>query len=76
MPEKEREKRELVGEDLWDLVVCLSPAAFLPQGARRHVLAAQKELLLALRSLLDAAIEEEEAAEGRQRRRATRVPVE
>jgi hypothetical protein len=49
--------------------------AFSPE-ARGHVLEARKETLLALRSIVDAALERLEEKEGAGRRRRRRIQVE
>jgi hypothetical protein len=50
-------------------------SAFCPE-ARGHVLEARKETLLALRSLVDAALERLEEKEGTRGRRRRRIKVE
>jgi hypothetical protein len=54
-----------VEKNFWDLFL-----DFVPEEAKRHLRAARKEKLLALRSLLDAKIKDLEEAEstGRKRR--------
>ncbi|MHC4574956.1 MAG: hypothetical protein ACYS76_12640 [Planctomycetota bacterium] len=54
-----------VEKNFWDLFL-----DFVPEEAKRHLRAARKEKLLALRSLLDAKIKDLEGAEstGRKRR--------
>lgn len=49
---------------------------FVPQEAKKHVRAAHKEKLLALRALLDARIKQLEGDEGGTRRRPKKVKVE
>jgi hypothetical protein len=49
---------------------------FVPQEARKHVRAAHKEKLLALRALLDARIKQLEEDQGGTRRRPKKVKVE
>ena len=48
----------------------------VPSEFRMHMMAAQREQLLAVRSLLDAAIDRLGARQERQPRRATKVDVE
>lgn len=47
--------------------------ALLPESFRQHVLAAERETLLALRSLIDALLE---AMEKKPKEKAKRIPVE
>jgi hypothetical protein len=53
-----------------------APGKILPDEARGHVRAARKEMLLALRSLVDAAIVREEKAEKKVEKRRTKIEVE
>lgn len=53
-----------------------SPLRFLPEETRRHVRSAQREMLLAVRTLIDQLVEEIDAAEQRRERRTTKVHVE
>jgi hypothetical protein len=48
----------------------------LPDDARRHARLARKEVLLAVRSVLDAAIERVEEAEKKAEKRRTKIEVE
>jgi hypothetical protein len=48
----------------------------VPDETRGHVRAARKEMLLALRSLVDAAIEREKAVEKKAEKRRTKIEVE
>jgi len=48
----------------------------VPTEARGHIRAARKEMLLALRSLVDAAIVREEDAEKKAGKRRTKIEVE
>ena len=48
----------------------------VPDETRGHVRAAHKEMLLALRSLVDAAIVREEEAEKKADKRRTKIEVE
>ena len=48
----------------------------LSEPTKQHVLAAQKEMLLALRSLLDRAIEKTEEVEKTKRKTKTRIKVQ
>lgn len=50
--------------------------SLVPPAARQHWLAAQKEMLLAVRSLLDAAINRVEEREGRETQRRREIKVE
>ena len=52
----------------------LSP--HLPEEFRQHTQAAHREILLAMRSLLDAAIERAEEEPEPKKRRATKIKVE
>jgi len=53
-----------------------SKLRFLPETTRQHTRAAQKELLLAVRSLIDGAIERLEEAEKRKGKPRTKIEVE
>ena len=48
----------------------------LSDSTRQHLLAAQKEMLLALRSMLDRAIERIEESEKAKRRKKTKIEVQ
>ncbi len=48
----------------------------LSDSTRQHVLVAQKEMLLALRSMLDRAIEKTEELEKTKRKKKTRIEVQ
>jgi hypothetical protein len=48
----------------------------IPDEAVSHMKAANKEMLLALRSLIDAAIEKQEEAEKKKGKRRTKIEVE
>ena len=48
----------------------------LSDSTRQHLLAAQKEMLLALRSMLDRAIERMEESEKAKRRKKTKIEVQ
>ena len=48
----------------------------VPDEARRHARLARKEVLLAVRSMLDAAIERVEEAEKKVEKRLTKIEVE
>ncbi len=52
---------------------CKEPRLFLPEEFRQHSKAARREMLLAMRSLLDAAIE---CAEEKPKKKATKIEVE
>ncbi len=52
----------------------LSP--HLPEGFRQHTQAAHREMLLAMRSLLDAAIERAEEQPEPKKKKATKIKVE
>lgn len=54
-----------------------TPALFtVPEATRSHLRTAQKEALLALRSLLDRAIERTEEAEKPKAKRRTKIEVQ
>lgn len=48
----------------------------LPDSSRQHLLAARKEILLALRGMLDTAIERTEKSETAKGRRRTKIKVQ
>ena len=48
----------------------------LPDSTREHILAAQKETLLALRTLLDRVIERAEKPQEGKRRKRTKIKVQ
>jgi len=48
----------------------------LPEPTKQHLLAARDELLLALRSMLDKAVERTEEAEKTKRRKRTKIKVQ
>ena len=48
----------------------------LPDTTKQHLLATQKEMLLALRSMLDMAIEKTEEAEKTKRKKKTKIEVQ
>ena len=50
--------------------------SFMPEATRGHFRTAHKEMLLALRSLLDKAIERAEEAEKTQAKERTKIEVE
>ena len=52
----------------------LSP--HLPEEFLQHTQAARREMLLAMRSLIDAAIERAEGKEGKPKKKATKIKVE
>lgn len=56
---------EVEREASGDVIFRLKPPAFwgLPESTRQHLLTAQKEVLLAMRSVLDTAIEKTEELE-------------
>ncbi len=66
------------GRDPWVRVTLQAPRPLpLPGDTRQHLLNAKREVLLALRSLVDAAIERtEERAEGRDGRRRSRIEID
>jgi predicted amino acid dehydrogenase len=55
---------------------CKELRPFLPEEFRQHTKAARQEMLLAMRSLVDAAIEYTEKEPEPKKRRATKVEVE
>jgi hypothetical protein len=57
---------------------CKELRPFLPEEFRQHTTAARREMLLAMRSLLDAAIErsEKEEKEGNLKKKATKIEVQ
>ncbi len=57
------------------LTLRLNPFRMIPESARGHLLAANRELLLALRSTLDETIERLEKREGEASRRPRKVEV-
>lgn len=71
----DRSSRQLI-DDACDVAESLSPVRLLPNEARLHIRAAQREMLLAVRSVIDVAIERLETADRRRERRATRVEVQ
>ena len=66
------------GRDPWVRVTLEAPRPLpLPSDTRQHLLNAKREVLLALRSLVDSAIERTEAqAEGRDGRRRSRIEID
>ena len=66
------------GRDPWLRVTLEAPRPLpLPSDTRQHLLNAKREVLLALRSLVDSAIERAEAqAEGRDSRRRSRIEID
>ena len=48
----------------------------LPDSTRQHLLAARKEILLALRSMLDRAIEKTEESKETKRKKRTKIEVQ
>ncbi len=50
--------------------------ALLPEEFRQHTKAAHREMLLAMRSLLNAAIEHTEEKEEKSKKKATKIEVE
>jgi hypothetical protein len=55
---------------------CKEYSPFLSEEFRQHTKAARREMLLAMRSLLDAAIEHTEEKEEKPKRKATKIEVE
>ncbi len=66
------------GRDPWVRVTLEAPRPLpLPSDTRQHLLNAKREVLLALRSLVDSAIERADAqAEGRDDRRRSRIEID
>ena len=64
---------EWAAEGLKGLMACLKGDKVLPKEFAEHMRAARKERLLAIRSLLDMAIEH---AEQKPKRKATKIEVE
>ena len=66
------------GRDPWLRVTLEAPRPLpLPSDTRKHLLNAKREVLLALRSLVDTAIERtEEQAKGRDSRRRSRIEID
>lgn len=66
------------GRDPWVRVTLEAPRPLpLPSETRQHLLNAKREVLLALRSLVDTAIERTDAqAEGRADRRRSRIEID
>ena len=48
----------------------------LPDSTKQHLRSAQKEMLLALRNMLDTAIDRTEKAEGKKGRKRTKIEVQ
>lgn len=63
-------------ERLMDFLDRMSPLNLLPTEARGHVRAAQKEMLLAFRSLVDEAIRCVEESEKPRSKRRTKIEVQ
>jgi hypothetical protein len=55
---------------------CKQLSPHLPEEFRQHTQAARREMLLAMRSLLDAAIEYIEEKEEKPKKKATKIKVE
>ena len=55
---------------------CKELRPFLPEEFRQHTKTARREMLLAMRSLLDAAIERAEKEPEPKKRRTTKIKVE
>lgn len=65
-----------VSRDRWmDLFDRMNPVNLLPTESREHALAAQREMLLAFRGLVDEAIRCVEEAEKPRGRRRTKIEV-
>ncbi len=73
-----QEQASAGGHDPWLRVTLEAPRPLpLPSDTRQHLLNAKREVLLALRSLVDTAIERTEAqAEGRDSRRRSRIEID
>ncbi len=79
MPERERRDKEKEEPSLKEVADYYSEQwhRLLPEDFKSHMRAARKEMLLAVRSLIDDRIESiEERERRRASRRPTRVPVE
>lgn len=63
-------------ERFFDLLDRLSPLNILPAETRGHIHTAQKEMLLAVRSLVDEAIRCVEEAEKPKTRKRTKIEVQ
>ncbi|MDD9266707.1 hypothetical protein ACFPES_06635 [Paenibacillus sp. GCM10023248] len=69
-------------QDLEDIVSCLEEvknivvARLVPEEARTHFRQAEKEVLLGVRSLLDAAIGRLDDEQPRKKERSKQIPVE
>ena len=75
MAEKEQGKEEAMArETVEELRARVS--SFCPPEFKTHMMAARREFLMAVRSLLDARIESLERAEKAASKRATKVTVE
>jgi hypothetical protein len=73
MAEDEFVFEDWLAEGVKGLRSCLKGEKVLPKEFAEHTRAAHKEMLLAMRSLLDAAIQR---AEEKPKRRATKIKVE
>jgi hypothetical protein len=71
--EKEFLFEDWLAEGVKGLRSCLKGGKVLPKEFTEHMRAAHKEMLLAIRSLLEAAIQR---AEEKPRRRATKIKVD
>jgi hypothetical protein len=71
--EKEFVFEEWLAQGVKGLMSCLKGEGVLPEEFKEHMQAARRERLLAIRSLLDAAIER---AEEKPKRKATEIEVE
>lgn len=63
-------------DNIMDLFNRINPANLLPTETRGHVVAAQKEMLLAVRSLVDEAIKCVEESEKPRAKRRTKIEVQ
>ena len=61
-----------------ELVLRFKPPEFqgLPDSTKQHLLVARKEVLLALRGMLDSAIEKTEKSQEAKRRKKTKIEVQ
>ena len=61
-----------------EVVLRFKPPAFqgLPDSTREHLVTARKEVLLALRSMLDSAIERTDKSAGTRKRKKTKIEVQ
>jgi hypothetical protein len=70
------EEREIDKERMLEILDRLSPLNVFPPETRSHLRAAQKEMLLACRSLVDAAIQCVEEAEKPKAKKRTKIEVQ